>query len=208
MFCCTFGGRGLEHFSKPWRALWLLQRTNGRVLHAYRSCRIQASLSDSRTFRYAPSETAFFFNKSRVPPHACPAHSPDIVCAKIKDEGLPWYTLFSLFVVAAGCGACSLIGIAYQHIGGEDKENEEEKKKKTKDEETRMAMMEIRSLLDLEFGKISKALQSNPRPDAAGSAEPQVVESSRSTGTGVSTPRTNSSAPEAPAMPNRFQGSS
>jgi hypothetical protein len=158
--------------------------------------------------RFAPSETGVFFDKSSVHPNLCPANSADALCNNIKEDGVPWYTLFSLFVVAAGCGACSLIGIAYQHIGGEDTENEEKKKKNMKDKETRMAMMEIRSLLDLEFGKISKALQSNPRPDAAGSAEPQVVESSRSTGTGVSTPRTNSSAPEAPAMPNRFQGSS
>eukprot|EP00435_Cladocopium_sp_Y103_P059748 s569_g21.t1 len=140
------------------------------------------------TFRYAPSETVFFFNKSRVPGHVCPANSADALCANIKEEGVPWYTLFSLFLVAAACGLCSLCGIAHQHIGGEDKENEEDKKNMKDKAEMNIAIMaEIRSLLDLEFGKISKVLQQSNLPqvdaaDAAGSnaeATQVDVESSR-----------------------------
>ena len=114
------------------------------------------------TFRFAASKTAFFFDKSPVLPNACPSNSPDTVCAKIKDEGVPWYTLFSLFVVAAGCGVCSLIGVAHHHFVRQDEENketEEEKEKKTKDEEMNKAnMTKIQSLLD-GFGKMSKVLE-------------------------------------------------
>ena len=85
------------------------------------------------TFSICPPETAFFFNKSL---------SPECLRFKLQMLFVPESTrraclvyALCLFVVAAGCGACSL-SIA-QHIGGEDKENEEEKKNLTKDEDTR-----------------------------------------------------------------------
>eukprot|EP00435_Cladocopium_sp_Y103_P065398 s2423_g27.t1 len=180
------------------------------------------------TFRFAPSETATFFDKSQVPGHVCPPSAAEAVCDNIIKDGVPWYMLFSLFLVAAACALCSLIGIALHGTPGVDEENqeEEEKQKKKKSMEAtlqridkEMNMANIKSLLDLEFGKISRVLQhphSDPRSQAelAGSATPDAAEpesqneSSRNqTGGASSTSLPNSLRPEFRRDPCQPRGS-
>eukprot|EP00435_Cladocopium_sp_Y103_P057894 s569_g20.t1 len=75
------------------------------------------------TFRFAPAEPAVY--KSIVPADSCHGASAEELCD--NKGGLPWYTFFSLFLVAATCGLCSLLGIVHKEMGGEDSEIEEEK---------------------------------------------------------------------------------
>ena len=85
---------------------------------------------------------------------------------------MPWYTLFSLFLVAIFCCSC---GIVHQWVGGEDEENEEDKK-----EMEEMTMAKIQNLLDVGFDRISQVLQqSNLAPQAVElpDLESQVVSS-------------------------------
>ena len=93
------------------------------------------------TFRFAPDETPVFWSKGFE--HDCPSNST--MCDSTKD-GVPWYTLPSLSVVAAICGLCSLLGIAHHHFVGQDEENEEEKQKERKKEEMHETLQGLQRL--------------------------------------------------------------
>ena len=164
--------------------------------------------------RFAPSETGVFFDKSSVHPNLCPANSADALCNNIKEDGVPWYTLFSLFVVAAVCGLVSLCGIAHQRNGGEDAENEEEKEKERKKEEMyrniarllrigeEMTIANIERLFDRGFDrKFSQVLQqaegAGPAKQDAAEPENQDLEASQGpTGAAPSSPLPTSFRPE------------
>lgn len=76
------------------------------------------------TFRFAPTEPSVFLDKSKVPTDSCHGTSAEDLCD--NKGGVPWYTLFSLFLVAAACGLCSLLGIVHKNMGGVDSEADEE----------------------------------------------------------------------------------
>lgn len=109
------------------------------------------------TFRFDPNETAFFADKSGVP-DVCSPNSADKRCAEIKD-GVPWYMLPGLSMVAVLCGVCTLLGICHQSNGGQDDEKEEEKDQENKKKEMNAKLQRIQ-------GDISRILQRFDPPQA------------------------------------------
>eukprot|EP00435_Cladocopium_sp_Y103_P052911 s2839_g16.t1 len=107
-------------------------------------------------FRFSPSETDVFFDKSSVLPNLCPGNSTDALCSTIKKEGVPWYTLFSLFLVAAVCGLCSLCGIAHHRNGGLDEENDQEKEKEKKKEEMYTNVKRLLKIEEMKMANIER----------------------------------------------------
>ena len=109
------------------------------------------------TFRFDTLKTAVFFDKSKVPGHACHRpNSAEVVCDNIIKDGVPWYMLFSLFVVAAACAVCSCIAIYFR---GEDEENEEEKKEVKREEDMRANIDERLERIDERIDRIDKKMK-------------------------------------------------
>ena len=109
------------------------------------------------TFRFDTLKTAVFFDKSKVPGHACRRpNSAEVVCDNIIKDGVPWYMLFSLFVVAAACAVRSCIAIYFR---GEDEENEEEKKEVKREEDMRANIDERLERIDERIDRIDKKMK-------------------------------------------------
>eukprot|EP00435_Cladocopium_sp_Y103_P059055 s2423_g21.t1 len=126
-------------------------------------------------FRFSPSETDTDFGKSSVLPNLCSNSSADAVCPAIKKGGVPWYTLFSLFLVAAVCGLFSLCGIAHHRNGGLDEENDEEREKERKKEEM---YANLKRLLDIEEMKMAN-IQHSDQAEGAGPPSQDAAEESQ-----------------------------
>lgn len=60
-------------------------------------------------FRFAPSEASSLLNSSETPQDLCPRGSAFSVCK--GEEGMPWWTFVSLFVMAI---TCAVLGIVHQ----------------------------------------------------------------------------------------------